>query len=105
MRRHLRILPILFTRLLATPIAVVLAHPGHHHTADETRHDKTAAVPADEQSDSNRLWIERRLIQKLNTEPNVQMLALQTKKPLPAAAAQPSIAKFFTPFKKKVELR
>ena len=92
--------------LLAAPIAVVLAHPGHHHTADETRHDKTAAVPADELSDSDRLWVELRQLQipKFNTEPNVRMLALQTRKPLPVAA-QPSIAKFFTPFKKKVKLR
>ena len=92
--------------LLAAPIAVVLAHPGHHHTADETRHDKTAAVPADELSDSDRLWVELRQLQipKFNTEPNVRMLALQTRKPLPVAA-QPSITTFFTPFKKKVKLR
>ncbi len=106
MKRRLGILIILFAWLLATPTAIVFAHPGHHQTTDETRHDKTAVIPIDKLSDADRLWLELRQLQieRVNTEPNVRMLALQTKKPQPAAA-QPSIANFFSPFKKKVELR
>lgn len=101
MKRRLEILTILFAWSLATPTAIVFGHPGHHQTTDETRHDKTAVIPIDELSDADRLWLELRQLQieRLNTEPNVRMLALQTRKPQPAAA-QPSIANFFSPFKK-----
>lgn len=107
MKRCLGISTVLLAWLLAAPIAAVLAHPGHHQAADETRHDETAAATADELSDTDRLWLELRQLQirSLNTEPNVRMLALQTRKPQPAGAAPPSIATFFAPFKKKVELR
>lgn len=105
MKRCLGILTVLIAWLLAAPTAMVFAHPGHHQTTNETRPDRTAA-PADELSDADRLWLELRQLQilKLNTESNVRMLALQTTKPQPAAA-QPSIAKFFSPFEKNVELR
>jgi len=107
MKRCLGILTVLFAWLLAAPITVVLAHPGHHQAANETRHEETAAATADELSDANRLWLELQQfqIQRLNTESNVRMLALQTRKPQSAGASQPSIATFFTPFKKQVELR
>jgi hypothetical protein len=106
MKRRLEILTILFAWSLATPTAIVFAHPGHHQTTDETRHDKTAVIPIDKLSDADRLWLELRQLQieRLNTETNVRMLALQIRKPQPAAA-QPSIATFFSPFEKKVELR
>ena len=83
MKRHLEFLTILFAWLVAAPIAAVLAHPGHHQTAHETRHDETAAATTDELSDADRLWLELRQlqIQRLNTEPNVRMLALQARKP------------------------
>jgi hypothetical protein len=85
----------------------VSAHPGHSPASSEGRSAPASTAPVDELSDAGRLWLELRQlqIQRLNTEPNIRMLALQTRKPQSADASQPSIAKFFAPFKKKVELR
>jgi hypothetical protein len=105
--KHLHLTIAAFATFALLSIDVnVSAHPGHNHASSKGPNVR-AAASADEPSDADRLWLELRQlqIQRLNTEPSVRMLALQTRKPQPAGASQPSIAKFFVPFKKKVELR
>lgn len=102
---HLTVTAIVASALLSIDLKV-FAHPGHDHADSSESQTASATEPVQELSDTDRLWLElRRLqIQKLNTESNVRLLALQTKKAQPAAA-RPAIARFFDPFKEQIGVR
>lgn len=104
MKSCIRFLVVLFVGAQPAMNSVVIAHPGHGHASESQ--SESATERGDELSDTDRLWLELRQlqIQKLNTEPNVRLLALQTKKAQPAAA-RPAIARFFDPFRKKIGVR
>lgn len=84
---------------------VVVAHPGHEHTSGNEGQSESAAESVDVLSDTDRLWLELRQLQveKLNTEPNIRWIALQTRDA--QAAGRPAIARFFDPFKKQIGVR
>jgi len=106
MKSCIRFLAVLLVGGVPSLNSVVVAHPGHEHAGGSKSHSESAAESVAELSDTDRLWLELRKlqIQKLNTEPNVRLLALQTKKARPAAA-RPAIARFFDPFSKKIGVR
>jgi hypothetical protein len=104
-RSQLTVTAIVASALLSIDLNVS-AHPGHNDASGSESQNTPAAEPVQELSDTDRLWLELRQlqIQRLNTEPNVRLLALQTKKVQPAAA-RPAIARFFDPFKKQLGVR
>ena len=72
----------------------------------EQRDGSVVTIPLRNLADSDRLWAERRLheIRLLNTQPETQLLALQTGR-REREPARPSIAGLFDPFRKHVQVR